>query len=139
MLYDEEKVDDKAEEILKGVLRKDPQNHRALNHLGYFYADRGRNLEEAVTLIQDAIKANPRNWAYLDSLGWAFFKLGRNQEALEKLHEAINIHDDSVLRDHLGDIYHAQGKISEAKVHWKKALELDSKMNAVRKKLDSLD
>ena len=139
VLYDEEKLDDKAEESLKSVLRKDPKNHRALNHLGYFYAERGRNLEKAVTLIQDALKADPKNWAYLDSLGWAFFKLGRHQEALEKLHEAINIHDDSVLRDHLGDIYHAQGEISEAKVHWKKALEIDAKMKAVRKKLESLD
>ncbi|MDA0836732.1 MAG: tetratricopeptide repeat protein [Planctomycetota bacterium] len=139
MLYDEEKLDDKAEESLKDVLRKDPKNHRALNHLGYFYAERGRNLEKAVTLIQDALKANPKNWAYLDSLGWAFFKMGRHQEALEKLHEAITIHDDSVLRDHLGDIYHAQGEISEAKAHWKKALEIDAKMNSVRKKLESLD
>jgi tetratricopeptide (TPR) repeat protein len=139
MLYDEEKLDDKAEKVLKGVLQEDPKNHRAMNHLGYFYAERGRNLEEAVTLIQGALEANPKNWAYLDSLGWAFFKLGRHQEALEKLHEAINIHDDSVLRDHLGDIYHAQGESSEAKVHWKKALQFDSKLNAVRKKLESLD
>jgi len=138
ILYDEEKLDDKAERLLKDVIEREPENHRALNHLGYFYAERGKNLQEAVSLIQAALKAEPENWAYLDSLGWAYFKLGRQPEALEKLQEAIRIHDGPVLREHLGSVYRATGDKKEAREQWLRALELDPEREGLKKKIEEL-
>jgi tetratricopeptide (TPR) repeat protein len=139
VLYEEEKSDDKAEETLRSVLQRDPGNHRALNHLGYFYAERGRKLDEAVSLIRDALKAEPKNWAYMDSFGWACFKLGRYQEALEKLQEAITIQDDPVLREHLGSVFEATGNKEKAREHWLRALELDPKRENLRGRIDKLN
>jgi tetratricopeptide (TPR) repeat protein len=139
VLYEEEKADDKTEATLKGVLQRDPANHRALNHLGYFYAERGRKLQEAVSLIRDALKAEPKNWAYLDSLGWACFKLGRYPEALEKLQEAIRIQDDPVLREHLGSVFEAAGNKEKAREHWLRALELDPKRETLRDRINKLN
>jgi len=137
-LYDEEKLDDKVEQVLKGVIEREPQNHRALNHLGYFYAERGKNLQEAIALIQAALKAEPRNWAYLDSLGWAYFRLGRQPEALEKLQEAITIHDDPILREHLGSVYRAAGDRKKAREQWLRALELDPKREELKQRIEEL-
>ena len=135
VLYDEEKRDEEAERVLRGVLSNHPRNHRALNHLGYLYADRGRNIEEAVSLIRKALDAEPSNWAYLDSLGWAYYRQGRLKEALEKLQEAIKIHDDPVVREHLGDVLHASGDHRGAAEHWTRALKLSPGSESLKQKI----
>ncbi|MFQ6039553.1 MAG: tetratricopeptide repeat protein, partial [Candidatus Poribacteria bacterium] len=68
---------DNAVKYMRETIRINPKRHEAYNALGYFFADRGINLPEAVQLIQQALDAEPENGAYIDSLGWAYFKLGR--------------------------------------------------------------
>lgn len=135
VLYDLEGLDKEAEGALRRVLEQDPADARANNHLGYFLAERGRSLEEALTRIQNALKAEPRNWAYLDSLGWVYFKLDRIQDALEKLEEAIIIHEDPILREHLGDVLQAAGHPQKALEQWSKALELHPGLERVLQKM----
>ena len=81
-LYDDIKRYDDSEKTLLAARQRDPDNPAVLNHLGYFYAERGRNLDQAVGLIQKALHAEPINGAYLDSLGWAYYEQGKNQEAV---------------------------------------------------------
>ena len=57
----------------------------ALNYLGYSYADKGINLEEALALIQKALKLKPDNGYMIDSLGWVYFKMGKHEEAVKAL------------------------------------------------------
>ena len=49
------------------------------NDLGYLYAEQGKNLEKAETMIRKAVADEPENSAYLDSLGWVLFKRGKAQ------------------------------------------------------------
>jgi Tfp pilus assembly protein PilF len=137
ILYQIKKAES-AEAELRKVLELNPDSHQALNFLAYMYAEGGRNLDEAQTLVSKALALDPRNGAYLDSLGWVYFKRGEFDKALEKLGEAASLIDDPVVFDHLGDAYLKLNDSVAAKVNWKKSLELDATQVEVRKKLDSL-
>lgn len=114
-----------AETTLREILKQSPDNPVILNNLGYFLAERGEKLDEALDFIKKAVELNPMNPSYLDSLAWTYFKLGRFDEAEKYLKDALRIDDSSAtMQEHLGDIYHKQGKIEPAKSAWQKALNL---------------
>lgn len=111
---------------MEAVLALNPEHTDALNYLGYSYADRGINGEEAVELTRRAVALKPENGAYVDSLGWALFKVGRVAEALREIQRAAElVKDDPVIFEHLGEIYLMQKHQEAAKDAWLRALELD--------------
>ena len=111
---------------MEAVLALNPEHTDALNYLGYSYADRGINGEEAVELTRRAVALKPENGAYVDSLGWALFKVGRVDEALREIQRAAElVKDDPVIFEHLGEIYLMQKHQEAAKDAWLRALELD--------------
>ena len=59
---------------MEKVLEIDPNNAEALNFIGYSYADRGINLDEAEKMIVRALEIKPDNGYMMDSLGWVYFK-----------------------------------------------------------------
>ncbi len=128
-----------AETTLREILKQSPQNPVALNNLGYFLAERGEKLEEALNLIEQAVQSNPTNPWYLDSLGWAYFKLGKLVEAEKYLKNALRFdNSSSTIHEHLGDVYQKQGKLDLAKSAWQKALEFASdtdEINRIKAKL----
>jgi len=127
---------DDAEKIFKKLIKLEPDNALALNYLGYMYADKGIKLKKARKMIKKALEIDPENSAYLDSYAWVLFKRGEYQEALEYQQKALRAgDDDAVLFDHMGDIYSALNKISEARKHWRKALELDPDNESIKQKL----
>lgn len=116
-----------AEESLRRVLVKDPNNAVVLNNLGYFLADHNDRLPEALDMIKRAVKAEPNNPSFLDSLGWVYFKLGQLDDAERYLTEAARHNGRSVaIQEHLGDLYQKRGKSDLAKIAWRKALSLSS-------------
>jgi tetratricopeptide (TPR) repeat protein len=128
-----------AEGTLREILKQTPRNPIALNNLGYFLAERGEKLDEALKLIEQAVEIDPTNPSFLDSLGWAYFKLGKLVEAEKYLKDAVQIDDSSsTIHEHLGDVYQKQGKVELAKTAWKKALNLSSEAdetNRIKAKL----
>ncbi|HIE30612.1 TPA: tetratricopeptide repeat protein [Candidatus Poribacteria bacterium] len=127
---------DNAVKYMRETIRINPKRHEAYNALGYFFADRGINLPEAVQLIQQALDAEPENGAYIDSLGWAYFKLGRTDDALVELEKAVKYFPNSAeVRDHLGDVYLKKGLTEKAIDQWKKALELEPDNEKLQAKL----
>ena len=114
-----------AETTLREILKQSPLNPIALNNLGYFLAERGEKLVEALDLIKKAVELNPNNPSYLDSFGWAYFKSGQLDEAEKYLNNALRIDESSsTIHEHLGDVYQKQGKVEAAKSAWQKALNL---------------
>lgn len=113
---------------MEAVLAQNPDHTDALNYLGYSYADRGINGQEAVELTQRAVALKPNNGYYVDSLGWALFKVGRVDEALQEIRRAAElVKDDPVIFEHLGEIYLTQDQQEDAKDAWIRALTLDPK------------
>jgi len=116
----------RGEEILEKYLADNPEDIGVNNDLGYLYADQGKNLKKARTMIQKAVDAEPENAAYLDSLGWVLFKLGEHKEAITWLVKATQLEtgNDATIWEHLGDCYGAIKETSDATKAWEKALEL---------------
>ena len=129
---------DDAEKVLIEARRIFPENPAINNALGWFYAERGVKLTHALGLVRKALAVSPENPYYIDSLGWIYFKQGKKKEALGQLLRAAALAHDSVICDHLGDVYQSLGRNDEAGRQWKRSLELDPKIKGVREKLDTL-
>ena len=127
-----------AEKHFRRCLELSPDFAEALNYLGYMWAERGENLDEARALIEKALKLEPENGAFLDSLGWVLFKLKQPRTALDWLRKAIahTEESDATLYDHLGDVHAELGGWGPAREAWRKSLEIEPN-DAVKKKLES--
>jgi tetratricopeptide (TPR) repeat protein len=155
---------EKSEEQLQLILKADPHDSTANNDLGYQWADRGKNLQEAERLIRKAIDLDAQqrragtaadeesdNAAYLDSLGWVLFRRGQLVEARQWLEKAAALPggaDDPVVWDHLGDVYSSMHEIARAKIMWQKSFALyetgerrkaDVHYKVLKRKLQPLD
>ncbi|HEY6168899.1 MAG TPA: tetratricopeptide repeat protein [Verrucomicrobiae bacterium] len=129
-----------AEKHFRKAIELQADFAEALNYLGYMWAERGTNLQEAFTMIDKAVKLEPENGAYLDSMAWVLFQQGKAKEAVPWIEKALKFtkEPDPTLQDHLGDIYLKAGKRDRARDAWKKSLELE-KSPAVQKKLDAIE
>jgi tetratricopeptide (TPR) repeat protein len=124
---------------LKKVIEINPQHADALNYLGYSYAEKGVNLEEARSLISKALDLKPDNGYIIDSLGWVYFKLGQYDEALKTLLKAAEIvKDDPVIFEHIGDVYNSKGLNDKARAFWEKAIELNKKEEGLKENEEGL-
>jgi tetratricopeptide (TPR) repeat protein len=153
-----------SEEQLQLILKIEPDNATVNNDLGYLWADQGKNLAAAETLIRKALEAdrqqrrkNPNisaeddkdNAAYVDSLGWVLYRRGQIDEARKELERATTLGDgdDPVIYEHLGDVYQHLKMRPEASRAWQRALELynngirgkdDERMRDIRRKIEQV-
>ena len=114
-----------TEQVLQQVVQLDPSHAGASNDLGYSWADEGKNLDRAESLIRVAVAAEPDNQSFLDSLGWVLYKRGRFEEAHKYLDLAIGpaARPDPVVLDHLGDVLYRLGQQQDAAKQWRRSLE----------------
>ncbi len=127
MCYEQTDQASKAEAAFAKALELNPNDSSALNYLGYWWADEGRNLDKAIELITRAVELHPDNGYYADSLGWIYFKIGEAKKAVMWLERAIQLApDDAVIHDHLGDVYWHLRRPLEARYKWQFAYEMYS-------------
>jgi len=129
-----------AERTLRQLLMVEPANADALNYLGYMLAERRQQLDEAVRLVRRALDLEPDNPSFLDSLGWAYYQQGKMEDAEKYLVPAAEkLPKNSVIQDHMGDVFARRGKWQDAIGAWQKALDGDGDdldRAAVQKKID---
>jgi len=148
---------DESVDVFLRLLAMDPENHQALNYLGYMLAEKGIRLNEAQDYVERALKGDPQNGAYLDSMGWVYYQRRRYSEALNYLQKALELeearlgklrtrgstdfmHENlSVIHDHAGDAAHALGDTLKARHHWNRAAEFAPQNETIRGKLQSLN
>jgi Flp pilus assembly protein TadD len=127
---------------MEEVLKREPKHARALNYVGYTWAEEGRNLEEAKAYIEQAVVLLPKDGFVRDSMGWVYYQLGDFPAAVRELELAVKLSpDDSTIYEHLGDAYLKNNDPSQARKAYGKALELheeEEKKAAVRRKLEAL-
>lgn len=93
-------VNDEFIDFLKEY-RKDPLPEEQIpksdvdNILAYCYAQKGENLDEALSLIDEALKDDPKNFAKIDTKGWVHYKMGKNKKALKLLKKAFKMCEKS--------------------------------------------
>jgi tetratricopeptide (TPR) repeat protein len=113
-----------ATEVLQQVLQLDPTHARACNDLGFQWADQGKNLPQAESLIRIAVASQPDNNQFLDSLGWVLYKRGNLEEAKKylQLAAAPMMTPDPVVMNHLGDTLYRLSQAQAALSSWKQSL-----------------
>jgi tetratricopeptide (TPR) repeat protein len=120
VIYGEAKRTDEAIEYMQRALEHNPDNASALNYIGYTWAERGVNLDDAERLIERAIELRPDDGYIADSLGWVYYMRARQlvdrgrhgdarpliERALRELYRADQLTGgDPVVSEHLGDTY----------------------------------
>jgi tetratricopeptide (TPR) repeat protein len=147
---------DKAIEVLKELVKDDPDNPSYNNDLGYIMADHDMNLEEAEKMIRKALEEDRKsrkkdpdllpgedkdNASYLDSLGWVLFKRKQYKEAKEYLKKAVEDEDGKHVEiyGHLGETLWALGEKKEAVEAWKKGVEIAGKTKREQAKKAELE
>ncbi len=133
--YEQNKMADSAVAAFKKIISLAPEQHQAMNYLGYMLIEKGEQLSYAKKLIEKALKFSPNNAAYLDSYGWLFYKQHKYKKAVKYLKQAAELQKDSVIFEHLGDAYYAKGDTSKAKDWWSKSLGLNPDNETVKDKL----
>ena len=74
-------------------------------------------------MIERAVAAQPKAGYIIDSLGWAQFRLGYYNDAVVHMERAVELMTtDPVVNNHLGDVYWAVGRKTEARFQWRRAL-----------------
>lgn len=130
-----ERIDrmDDAEKRLRRVIALQPDRAHAHNALGYSFADRNINLDEARTLIEKAHSLSPDDPAILDSMGWVAFRQGRLVDAEGFLRRALEKFQDGEIAAHLGEVLWAQGRKDEARAVWQAQLKVQPDSDILKK------
>ncbi len=140
------KEDAKAESLSRELLELNPDDTGILNNFGFHLADQGRKLDEAEAMIRRAIELDhdaklkvgvpeAESGNYLDSLGWVLFKRGKYPEALKALEQAakdVELSENGVVWDHLGDVYFRLEQNDKAKAAYMRAAKLLSRSHEGR-------
>jgi len=160
VIHGEAKNVEEAIRYMQIVLGLNPDHAGALNYVGYTFAERGQNLDEAEAMIARALELRPDDGYITDSLGWVYYKRarplleqGNTQEArlwldraVEELERAAQLTGgDPVISEHLGDVHLALGEKKRALENYEEALrleprgeeqpELQQKLERLRKEL----
>lgn len=123
LVYEKQNQLPKAEQDLRLILTREPNNPLVLNALGYMLADRTQRLAEAQEFLLQAVALSPEDPAIIDSLGWLYFRLGDYSEALVLLRRAYHLYPDPEVAAHLGEVLWVIGEQDEARNVWQQSLE----------------
>ncbi len=133
---------DQAERHYRRAIEVSPQDPEGWNTLGYFFAETGQKLDEALDLATRALVLKPDAGHIVDTLGWIYYQRGEYEKAVESLTRAVRLlgdHPDPVVLDHLGDALAKVGNLVAAREAWSRALELGPENpELIRDKLEQL-
>ena len=126
----------KSDQSFEEVLRTEPDQDLALNNYSYYLALRKEKLDRALELSQRLIKKFPDNKSYLDTYAWVLFAKGEYKEARRVMEGIIKSGGASATHlEHYGDILFKLGETEEAVKQWELALSMNSRNEALRKKI----
>ena len=139
IIYDSLDRWDDAEVSIKKAQALNGARPEIQNFLGYGWINRGTHIEDGMALVRLALKSNPKSGAIMDSLGWGYYKLGEYDQALGFIEQAVQLDpSDAEVNEHLGDVYKAMGRSTEAGYEWNRVLSLkitDKQAAEVRRKI----
>ncbi|MCK9275391.1 MAG: tetratricopeptide repeat protein [Syntrophales bacterium] len=139
VLYEKTGYFDESMAVMREILQMDPENAEALNFIGYSFADRGINLEEAEVLITKAMELKPGNGYITDSLGWLYYRQNKISQAISFLEKAASLlPEDVTIAEHLADAYAKGGYARKALDVYQKILENKPEDETIRKKIKTL-
>ncbi len=138
MLYEKQGKLVDMERLLRRVMALKPDSPDAFNALGYVFADRSSNLDEAQTLLDRALQLAPANPFILDSMGWLQYRLGNLALAMQYLESAFELSPQADIAAHLADVYWQSGDRKKARDMLKQGRQLDGENPTLKETLKRL-
>jgi tetratricopeptide (TPR) repeat protein len=90
---------DQAEPVYEQILKIRPDHAVALNNLAFIKAEKGIDLDQALTMAQRALQQQPGSSDFADTLGWIYIKKNLSDNALR-------IFSDLVAKQPANSLYH---------------------------------
>jgi tetratricopeptide (TPR) repeat protein len=119
------------------ALKLDPSSMLLKNNYAYQLALAKTDLTKAEELINIVLKKEGNVGQFLDTKGWILFQMEKYSEAVKVLEEAYHIQpSDKYIVEHLGDAHAKNGNIPFALEYWKRALDLGSENQVLKRKLE---
>lgn len=135
MLYERQGRYDDFEREMRRIIEIAPHNANAYNSLGYTFADRNVNLDEAEELLEQALELEPDNPYILDSVGWYLYRAGDPSGALEYLRRSWHQLPSGEVAAHLGEVLWVLGQREEAIEVWQAGMEHEPDNEVLQKTL----
>jgi tetratricopeptide (TPR) repeat protein len=123
-------VYEQKQDVMKAIveytkcLDLNPEHFFALNQLAWLYAERGKNLDEALAFAQKAVAIKPAS-GIIDTLGWVYYKRQEYAQAIAQFKLAL-LKDpfQPTIKYHLGLAYFQHGDRDLARQTFAEVLEL---------------
>jgi len=114
---------EESNQLIEGILKRDPNNAHAWNFLGYSLLERGVELDKSYEYIQKAVALAPEDGYIRDSLGWYYYTVGELDKALKELNYAVKqVPGDVEILKHLAIVHKELKDYSKAKSFIDRAL-----------------
>jgi tetratricopeptide (TPR) repeat protein len=154
VIYGEADRTEESVEFMQRALVANPDNASALNYIGYTWAERGVNLDEAEQMIERALVLRPEDGYIADSLGWVFYMRARPlveggnlpaarkyiDQALAALERADDLTGgDPVVSEHIGDTYLLLDEKQRALDNFEEALRMEPRFSEQPDLLEKLE
>jgi tetratricopeptide (TPR) repeat protein len=109
---------DAFEQLLRKLIKVNPENAHPYNALGYSWLERNVRIREAMELVEKAYKLAPDDIAIVDSMGWGYFRLGQYEKSITFLRRAYKANPDPEIAAHLGEALWVSGNKADAQQVW---------------------
>jgi len=125
-IYDQKGDGKRAETYYRKALDIKKDFGPAANNLAWNLADRGGNIDEALTFAQIAKKQLPDSPAVMDTLGYIYYLKGSYGNAVKEFQDSLSRDPENpVINFHMGLAQYKSNDLAKAKGYFEKALELD--------------
>ncbi len=118
LIADKLNKSDAFEQLLRKLIKVDPNNAHPYNALGYSWLERNVRVAEAMELVEKAYKLAPDDIAIVDSMGWGYFRLGQYDKSIAFLRRAYQANPDPEIAAHLGEALWMSGDKAGAQQVW---------------------
>ncbi len=118
MAADKLKKNELFEQLIRKLMKIEPDNAHAYNALGYSLLDRNVRIQEAMKLVEKAYQLAPDDAAIIDSMGWGHYLLGDLDKSVEFLERAFSANPDPEIAAHLGEVLWKRGDKEGARKVW---------------------
>ena len=114
---------DEFEELMRKLIKIQPDHAHAYNALGYGLMERNERIPEAMQLVEKALQLAPDDPAIMDSVGWGYYLSGKLDESVKMLRNAFASNPDPEIAAHLGEVLWMRGDKEEARKIWQESLK----------------
>jgi len=114
---------DVFEQLMRKLIKIQPDHAHAYNALGYGLLERNERIPEAMKLVEKALLLAPDDPAIMDSVGWGYYRSGKLDESVKMLRRAFAGSPDPEIAAHLGEVLWIRGDKTEARKVWQDSLK----------------